>query len=346
MQPYELRDDQRRVFIDTVQLHEAYMQAFFKSRAYRGGMHWKKAKGREYLFRSLDRHGYGKSLGPRSTKTESAYQEFHGNKRRTTDRLNHLKVRLQEQARFCKAARVGRVPRIVTAIARVLEQHQLMGRHLQIVGTNALYAYEARAGIFLRSGLLATQDMDVLWDVRPRLRLFAIDEVDNTGLIDILQKVDRSFVLFQKESFRAVNQAGYMVDLVKPEPKSLLQKENRRMGKADDLTAAEVKNLQWLVSAPKFKQIVVGEDGFPATMVVPDPRAFSIHKLWLSRQSDREPIKKKRDAAQALAMCNIILRYLPDFNFKPEELKMFPKSVVNEATQVFDARELPPGYGE
>ncbi|MEA3231467.1 MAG: hypothetical protein U9Q05_06920 [Thermodesulfobacteriota bacterium] len=64
MKSYEMNDDQRRVYIDTAQLHEAYMDAFVKSRTYRGGMHWKKAKGKEYLFRSLDRYGYGKSLGP------------------------------------------------------------------------------------------------------------------------------------------------------------------------------------------------------------------------------------------------------------------------------------------
>jgi hypothetical protein len=344
LQPFEWSDDQRRVFIDAAQLHEAYMGEFLKSRAYRGGMHWKKAKGREYLFRSLDRHGYGKSLGSRSKNTESTYQEFQGTKRRILDRMNHLKTRLKEQARFCKAARIGRVPRVVTAILRVLEQHQLLGRHLQIVGTNALYAYEARSGLFLQGGLLATQDMDVLWDIRPKLRLFAIDEVDQGGLIDLLKKADRSFALLGKKSFRAVNHAGYMVDLIKPEPKSLLEKENRRIGGADDLMAAEIKNLQWLVSAPKVSQIVIGEDGYPAAMTVPDPRAFAVHKLWLSGQNDREVVKKKRDYSQAKAVCKLILHYLPEFKFEPEELRMFPKAVVDEAIQALGDQRLPPGY--
>jgi hypothetical protein len=344
IQPQAFSDDQRRIFIDTVQLHEAYMDAFSKSRSYRGGMHWKQAKGKAYLFRSLDRYGYGKSLGPRSSETEAIYQEFHNQKRRVLDRLKHLRTRLQEQARFCKAVRIGRVPRIVTGILRLLEQHMLLGRNLQIVGNNALYAYEACAGVFLERGLLATRDMDVLWDVRPKLRLFAIDDVDKKGLINILQKADRSFVLLNERSFRAVNQAGYMVDLIKPEPKSLRQKENRQMGGADDLAAAEIKNLQWLVSAPKFSQIVVGEDGFPAAMTVPDPRAFAVHKLWLSQQTDRDPMKKRRDYSQAVAVCRLIVQYLPEFVFEPEALKMFPKAVVDQAAQTFGSNELPPGY--
>lgn len=344
-QPYELTDNQRRIAIDTAQLHEAYMDAYFKSRAYRGGMHWKKARDKEYLFRSLDRYGYGKSLGPRSKKTESIYDEFQNSKTQVLARLNHLKGRLKEQARFCKAGRIDRVPRIATAILRLLEQFQLSGRNLQIVGTNALYAYEARAGVFLERGLLATGDIDLLWDIRPKLRLFAIDKVDNKGLIEILRKADRSFELVNKTSFRAVNQAGYMVDLIKPEPKPVFKKENRRMGGADDLTAAEIKNLQWLVSSPKFSQIVIGDDGYPATMVVPDPRAFAIHKLWLSRQTDREPIKRKRDYSQSLSACKLILHYLTEFQFKPEELRMFPQAVLSEAVQLADRADLPPGYG-
>jgi hypothetical protein len=342
----ELSDNQRRIFIDTAQLHEVFMDTFSKSRTYRGGMHWKKAKGREYLFRSLDRHGYGKSLGPRSYDTEAVYSEFHKNKKQALARLTELKDRLKEQARFCKAARIARVPRIVTSILRVLEQHQLLGDNLLIIGTNALYAYEAGAGIFLDREILATQDIDLLWDIRPKLRMFSTAEIDSKGLIFILRKADRSFDLTDKQRFRAVNRSGYMVDLVKPEPNHRLKKEKRQMGDRDDLMAAEIKNLHWLVSAPKFSRVVIGDDGFPATMVAPDPRAFAVHKLWLSQQLDRDPLKKKRDYAQALAVSRITLQYLPDLQFKPEQLRMFPKKLVTEAVKAFQDSELPPGYGD
>jgi hypothetical protein len=32
--------------------------------SYKGGMHWKKSNGKEYLFKTIDRNGNGKSLGP------------------------------------------------------------------------------------------------------------------------------------------------------------------------------------------------------------------------------------------------------------------------------------------
>ena len=73
----EMSDNQRRIFIDTAQLYEAFIVAYRRSRSYRGGMHWKKAKGREYLFRSRDRYGNGKSMGLRSPETEKILTEFH-----------------------------------------------------------------------------------------------------------------------------------------------------------------------------------------------------------------------------------------------------------------------------
>ena len=134
-----------------------------------------------------------------------------------------------------------------------------------------------------------------------------------------------------------------MVDLLKPEPKPV-----HRLGKRDgangDMEAAEMRNLQWLVSSPKFTQDVIGDDGYPATMVAPDPRAFALHKLWLSRQADREPIKRKRDRDQAIAVCRLVLQYLPHLPFQPAELKMLPKSVVSVAVAAIADSELPSDY--
>ena len=341
---YEMTGDQRRIFLDATQLHHAYLDVSAKYRGYRGGMHWKKAKGRDYLFRSRDRFGYGKSLGTRSPETELTYREFHENKKNLQQNLQELRGRLKEQARFCKAARIARVPRIVGSILRLLDTQKLLGTNLQVVGTNALYAYEAAAGIFFDSGLMATQDMDLLWDVRFRPQLHEDQKIGGKGLFSILQQADPSFELVRKRGFRAVNRKGYMVDLLKPEPKPAHLVEKRRMGANGDLEAAEIRNLHWLVSSPRFTQDVIGDDGYTAAMVAPDPRAFALHKLWLSRQSDREPIKRKRDRDQATAVCRLTLQYLPHLRFQPEELKMFPRSVVSAATAEIASSHLPPGY--
>ena len=82
-----------------------------------------------------------------------------------------------------------------------------------------MYAYEAAAGVFFESGLMATQDVDILWDVRSKLQLHAADKIELGGFLAILQQADRSFEPIRKRSFRAVNRKGYMVDLLKPEPR-------------------------------------------------------------------------------------------------------------------------------
>jgi hypothetical protein len=326
----EMSDNQRRVYLDAVQLYEAFISGFQKSRSYRGGMHWKKAKGRQYLFKSRDRYGYGKSLGPRSAETEKILADFRKAKKEAKDRLATLKNRLKEQSRFCKAAMIQRVPRIVTGVLRVLEQRNLLGQNILVIGTNAMYAYEVAAGVFLDRPLTATRDMEILWDVRPKLTLFAEDETDPIDLIDILRKADKSFEPAAPGSFRAVNRDGYMVDLIKAESKSLVRKDPVRMGGPGDLKAAEIRNLHWLISSPKFSQVIIGDDGYPVSMVVPDPRAFSIHKVWLSEQPDREPVKKKRDEDQGLAIASLVGKYLPQYRFETSELRMFPKDVVKK----------------
>lgn len=340
----KMTDNQRRVFIDTVQLYEAFLDAHKKFLSYAGGMHWKKSKGREYLFRSRDRYGYGKSLGVRSAETEKILEDFRKAKKSFKERMSVLKERLKEQARFCKAAMIQRVPRIVTHILRVLVQQNLLGKNIVVVGTNALYAYEAAAGIFFDRPIMETKDMDILWDIRPKLTLLADDETEPGGLLTLLRKTDRSFELSSSQRFRAVNRHGYIVDLIKAEPKKVMTGEPRRMGGPGDLEAIEIRNLHWLLNSPKFSQVVIGDDGYPSEMAVPDPRAFVLHKFWLSGQTDREPIKKQRDRDQAMGVARLVIQHLPQYAFKRSDLKMFPKQVVKEAQQQMSKIEGFPGF--
>jgi len=340
----KMTDNQRRVFIDTVQLYEAFLDTHQKFLSYAGGMHWKKSKGHEYLFRSRDRYGYGKSLGARSPETEKIIDEFRKAKRDLKERMSILKERLKEQARFCKAVMIQRVPRIVTNILRVLVQQNLLGKNIVVVGTNALYAYEAAAGIFFDSPIMATKDMDILWDIRPKLTLMADYKTEPGGLLALLRKTDRSFELSSSQRFRAVNRHGYIVDLIKAEPKNVMTREPQRMGGPGDLEAIEIRNLQWLLSSPKFSQVVIGDDGYPSEMVVPDPRAFALHKFWLSGQGGREPVKKQRDKDQAMAVVRLVIQHLPQYAFTRADLKMFPKQVVKEAQDQLSEIEGFPGF--
>ena len=84
---------------------------------------------------------------------------------------------------------------------------------------------------------------------------------------------------------------------------------------AGDLVASEVPGLQWFVNSPKLEAVAVDEDGQPVPFRVPDPRAFALHKAWLSRQPAREPIKKQRDFAQAREVAALVREHMPHLSF-------------------------------
>lgn len=334
----ELSLDQRRIFIDAVQAFQAFRDADEKRRSYAGGMHWKTVANREYLIRTRGGHGQQQSLGPRSPETEEMYQAFQQHKEEAGQRYEETKGALQYQSRLARAAHLGRVPSTVADIARLTMRSGRLQRHIQIVGTNALYAYEAAAGVQLDTELVATRDADLLWDNRDGLKLTGTSP---NGLLGLLRKADRSFEVLDSQPFRAVNKDGFMVDLVAPVPSPPDKETQRTIGSdPEDLSRVEVPGLAWLVSSPRMAQPAIDERGFPVELLVPDPRVFALHKAWLAEQPDREPVKKGRDKAQAEAVVGLIQRYLPAYQFREQELAMLPASMRSPDPA---AVSLPPG---
>lgn len=90
---------------------------------------------------------------------------------------------------------------------------------------------------------------------------------------------------------------------------------------------------QWLLAAPQFEQVAIGEDGWPVRMIVPEPRTFALHKLWVSRRADRQPLKRPRDVAHSSAVAELVQTYLgqefvaKDMPWLPPELKLLLKDV-------------------
>lgn len=153
-------------------------------------------------------------------------------------------------------------------------------------------------------------------------------------MIELLRRVDRSFAK-TGQSFRAENRDAYLVDLVKPLRKHPWRKEKSQIGGQDDLQAAEIMGLAWLESAPAFEQIAIDERGAPVLIVTIDPRVFAVHKYWLASQPGRDPLKKKRDLAQAQAVAHLTMRDLPHLPFDMTELRMIPRDIAQAALDHF-----------
>ena len=309
MQP--LSNQQRLHLINTQQIYEARVAAFRHVRDYAYGMRWKAVRGAEYLFRERDRRGNGKLMGRRSPQTEGLLAQFQDGKSRARERLAAIDRSLDEQARLNKALRLARVPRVVGRILRQIDEQNLLGA-FTVLGTQAMYAYEAAGGAWFLLELLASGDVDLLYDARRKLALTA-NRLEGGGLLGLLKKADRSFEQVRKRGFRAANAGQFMVDLIAA-PRTMREAEPITLS-ADDLVASEVPGLQWLVSAPKIDVVAVDEDGLPAPFRVPDPRAFALHKAWLSQQPERDPLKKPRDLAQARAVAQLVRELMPHLRF-------------------------------
>ena len=117
----------------------------------------------------------------------------------------------------------------------------MLGSGIRVLGTNAIYAYEAAAGVRIEPGLTATDDIDLLLDARRNLTFVADQEITYPSLLHLLQKVDGSFDR-STQKFRAANKDGYLVDLIKPLRNPPWQKGKDQVGAdAEDLLAAEIE---------------------------------------------------------------------------------------------------------
>lgn len=324
-----LNEQQRLFLIDSSQLYEAYEQARQQVLAHKYGMKWKVAKGKDYLFRASGADGYGKSLGVRSPETEEIYTAFNAGKIRAEERFSAIKKKINEQARLNRAVRLGRMPKIVSNILDALDQSAARN-DFRLVGTHALWAYESMAAVQFSKELLASGDVDLLYDPRKKLSLIS-KRMDNNGLMGLLRKADKSFEPMKKNGFRAVNDDGFMVDLIIPE-REMWDNEIVQFAD-DDLCAAEVPSLKWLCNAPVEEVIVIASNGVPIRLRVPDPRAFMVHKAWLSQQINRQPVKKQRDMQQAELVFQTLQEYLPNYPIQPEHLRYLPKQLVQDWTR-------------
>ena len=186
---HELSNEQRRQLIDAQQVYQSWRQ---NSGALSGlgTLRWQVSKGQRYLYEVHE--GVRKSVG-RETPTLIQHKAKHDENRQELQRLvKGLTTRLNEMAPVNRALRLNRVPNIAAGIIPELDREGLLGSHIIVAGTNALYAYEAATGTVLGSEHVATGDADLLWDTRQSL-LLAATGIRPQGIMGLLRRVDPTF---------------------------------------------------------------------------------------------------------------------------------------------------------
>lgn len=318
----ELSGEQRRQLIDTQQIYGAWRPAA-EELAAMPRLRWQSVKGKRYLYEMKGR--VRKSLGAESAALQAHKRERDSRREALEERVGSLKARLAQMAPVNQAMGLGRLPKLAARIVRELDREGLLGSHIIIAGTNALYAYEGATGVVIGSDHVATGDADLVWDTGRALQL-ASTGIRKEGLIGLLRRVDSSFVA--DYGFNATNRDGYIVDLLCAE-----QAGNPVMRREGDLGAVPMAGINWLIGGPKLEQVVIGEDGEPVRLVVPEPRLFALHKLWVSKQASRSGLKRNRDAAQARIVAELARKYLGQ-SLDAGELADWPRELLEQSADL------------
>ena len=153
-----------------MQVDEAYRaEKLYYERQFSGSMRWLNRNGTEYLH--VKKGQTEKSMGRRSHETDKIFAFFFEGRDQSNRRLESLYHHLEQMAPVNRALGLGRVPNLTSKILRVLDEANLLGTKLLLVGTNAMWAYEAKAGIQCQADVVATRDADMLWDPRANIKM-------------------------------------------------------------------------------------------------------------------------------------------------------------------------------
>lgn len=293
-----LPDNAARQLIDSTTVFDEFMRVQAQARRYAGGMYWKRQGDYEYLVKTQPDNRQ-RRLGPRSTDTEKTHEEFTTHKQELESRLKSLRTALKDAERLNKALKVGRVPSPVIAVLQALEDAGL-GQHFVVVGTHALYAYETAAGVRIVQGALATQDVDLLWDARKRVRFMTDLQKLATSMLGVLQQADPTFQRKESQNETAINAKGFEVDFLRRQPEGDDPHPFRFSDDEGDLWPVQAVRASVLTNAPRFDHVVVSATGRMTLMRTIAPEAFVEFKRWMAAKAPRRPeMKRRRDLRQA-----------------------------------------------
>ena len=298
MNYYPLGDNAARQMIDSSTIFDEYRRVVVLARKFTGGMYWKRQDCYEYLVKTLPDNRQHR-MGGRTPENERLYENFIKNKTAVEWRLRDLKGALVEAERLNKALKVGRVPALAVGVLRAIEAAGL-GEHFTVVGTYALYAYESAVGVRIVQDALATQDVDLLWDARKRVRFMTDIAKLDSSMLKVLQCADRTFMRKEGQNETAITAKGFEVDFLRRQPEGDDPHPFRFSDDEGDIWPVQARRASVLTTAPRFEHAVVSATGRMALMRTVAPQAFIDFKRWLAEKAvDRPQPKRRRDKQQA-----------------------------------------------
>lgn len=292
-------DEQSRLLVNLRQRYESWVVNERARAALPYDLRRKTVGEYEYLYQIYDRSGNGKSLGRMDDARETEFQAYREQKAELKERGALLNTSLAESAALYRALRLPLLSSDAGPILRECDRRDLLGSHLLVVGTNAIAAYMIEANGFI---LLPdeTEDFDLAW--------VASEQEDSEQTVwQMLKTVDPTFTINSERDFQARNARAYEVELL------VAPSRAGTLSDRDQPRPIPLAEQEWLLLGRPVDQVVGCRDGSPARIVAPDPRWFALHKLWMSEQAKRNPLKRPKDRKQGLALLDAVAEAMPHY---------------------------------
>lgn len=292
-------DEQARALVNLRPRYEAMIEAERELAPLPYNLVRKRVGGREYLYEALDRANNGKSLGAMTPELEKRLVEYQAKKQDLRERRAAAQDLVGEIGRLARPLRLPMLSSAAGGLLRELDIRGLLGGALLVVGTNCLPAYSLEAGGGIPDAPDETDDFDLAW--------VAEAKSEQAALWAALKAVDPTFTLNTERMFRARNREAYEVELL------VAPSRAATMYRHEQPRPIPLPEQEWLLPGRRVDQVVPCRDGTAARLVVPDPRWFALHKLWMSGQSKRNPLKRGKDRKQGVALLDAVAEAMPHY---------------------------------
>ena len=330
----EYNDEQRKQYINASLSYQSYLEyhtQFFKSYRYRMG--WNKANGKEYLFKECLDTKHRESLGPRNSDTETIFAKFNKQKSELKEKLANAKDKLKTESKLNKFYRVGRAPNMLVDFFRKVNEYGL-DEKLLVVGTNALYAYEAYASVYIGDEHLSTYDIDIFNKREKKLSVTMKTKLPQKTIKGILLDVDKSFRKMDGIPYRFSNDKGDIVEIITPISDKEMQNDE-----FSGVLNLEMPGIKWLRSSKILQQMIVGLNGNVAYINTIAPLEYAVYKYWLGMHERKDRMKKQRDIKQSFLVTDLIINHFPVINIKEDILSIQNMSQSARAEYMHDVYE-------
>lgn len=308
-------DEQARALINLRPRYEALIEAERGLAQLPYNLIRKRVGDREYLYEVLDRANNGKSIGRMSPELEQRLADYRTVKHDLQQRRTKAQGLVHEIGRLARPLRLPMLSSVAGELLRELDKRGLLDGTMMVVGTNCLPAYLLEAAGSIAEAPDETEDFDIAWVAEQRS--------EEAALWAALKAADSTFTVNSEREFQARNSSAYEVELLVA-PSRVATMNGRERPRPVPLIEQE-----WLLPGRRVDQVVPCRDGTAARLVVPDPRWFALHKLWLSEKPSRNPLKRDKDRQQGQALLDAVVEAMPhyplDADFErnlPPELKL------------------------